>query len=132
MEVHDVEIHDHRAQRFCKTDRTIDPPEPTRRKIVDLNAVEIDWPAERYITVPWTIDTGSEDMYAMAISSERAAKGMHGIDGPAITDGRMICGYDVQNSHIDVCRIGASLRSRSAIEDRRKRRLHLRSGSPSR
>ena len=53
----------------------------------------------RHIAVSRAIDAGGEYMHLMAGRSESAAQRMHGVDRPAIADGRIICGHDVQNFH---------------------------------
>jgi hypothetical protein len=60
-----------------------------------LNAVDIDNPVMRHITVSRAIHAGGEDGHSMTGRREISAQGMDGIDGTAIAYGRIICGYDV-------------------------------------
>ena len=62
---------------------------------MDLNSVKIDGSTVRNIAIAWAVDTGRKDMNAMASGSESAAKGMYGVDGTAIADGRKVGGNDV-------------------------------------
>ena len=99
MEMHNIELTDGQAQLHREIGRIVEPSEPTRTTIVDLNAIEINRSIVWHIAIIRTVHTSSKDMNPMADRGERLAQGMNGIYGTAIANGRKIRGNDVQDLH---------------------------------
>src|SRR5438552_18791760 len=99
MQVYDIEIARSQAQLCCEIGRIIEPSQPARTKIVDLNAIKVDGIIVRNIAVARAIDTGREYMNLMTRLSETLAKGMDRVDGTAIADGWVIARDDMQDPH---------------------------------
>ena len=99
MEMHNIELTDGQAQLHREIGRIVEPSEPPRTTIVDLNAVNINKPIVWHIAIFRAVHTSSKDMNPMADRREPLAQGMNGIYGTAIANGRKIRGNDVQDLH---------------------------------
>src|SRR5215813_7940546 len=99
MKVHHIKLADDQAQLRREIGRIIEPSEPPRPTIVDVNTTDINRSIVWHITIFRAVHTSGNDMNSMADLRERLAQGMNGIYGTAIAYGRKICGNDVQDPH---------------------------------